>query len=254
MIVGMLRPVCHTCSSAGVCPIRLSRPEGRRDIPEQELRTFLFRKREDQELTELLPREVLTMRTGALKLLNAQRDILQLVAPGEVFPVDAHLGGAASELRAKPLMPEIEVCAMPWGSFARLMAERSALHHEIFTRIAKQSLTAKNAYHWARRPLRQRALLVLGALREQYGVPYGQFTMIDLPLTKIDLASLMCTVQESAVRILSEFREDGLISSNGKRLIIVDGPRLSDLLRQVTSPELSKPAEDPSLSEDHEEG
>lgn len=175
----------------------------------------------------------MTVRQGSLKVISREGDVLQIVVPGEMFVVEAHLAQSSHALGAKPLIPEIEVCALPWTAFDRLLSERPELLKTVMRLMARQSLMSRIAYHWARRSLRERAVLTLSYLRDRYGVRYGQFKMIDVPLTKIDLASLMCTVQESAVRILSEFREDGLISSNGKRIIIVDSDRLDKMAAKI---------------------
>lgn len=233
----MLRPVCTTCPNSGVCPLRLTRTQGRQDSPEPELKSFLFRKKDDGDLTALMRDNVMTVRQGSLKVTTQESEVLQIITPGEVFGLEVHLTQSPVPLAAKPLIPEIEVCALPWTAFDRLMQERPDLQRIMLKLMARQALTSRIGYHWARRSLRERAILMLVHLRDRFGVRYGQFKMVDVPLTKIDLASLMCTVQESAVRILSEFREDGLISSNGKRIIIVDNERLDKMAQKVLSTE-----------------
>jgi CRP/FNR family transcriptional regulator len=48
----------------------------------------------------------------------------------------------------------------------------------------------------------------------------------DLPLSRNDLAELTGMSTESVIRIIKDFKDDGIIATNGKSFDIVDFPRL----------------------------
>lgn len=195
-----------------------------------------LKKRDESDLSQLVTTHTFVVRQGAFKVMTPSRDVIQLVGPGEFFGPEVHFSDVKPNLIGKSLMPELTLCTIPHADFEKLMSVRPALTHLVLTTLARRSLASQLSFHWARKSLRERAVLVLHYLRERFGVRYGQFRMIDVPLTKIDLASLMSTVQESAVRVLSELREDGLISSNGKRVVILDNDRLDRMREEILRP------------------
>lgn len=195
-----------------------------------------LKKRNETDLSHLVMTQTFVVRQGAFKVLSQQRDVIQIIGPGEFFGPEILFCDTKFILGGKSLMPELTLCALPHADFEKLMDSRPELNRLTLTTLARRSLVSRVAFHWARKSLRERAILVLHYLRERFGVRYGQFRMIDIPLTKIDLASLMSTVQESAVRVLSELREDGLISSNGKRVVILDNERLDRMREEILRP------------------
>lgn len=236
----MLDPQCSSCPLADQCPLRASRPHGQSDLPEKELRLVRLKKRDESTLTELLRSNAFIVRQGAIKLINSQGDILAVCAKGEITGPEVHFSETKDNVQAKALVPEIEVCLLPWTSFEKFLFERPILGTSVFRQLATSNMLSRTSFHWSKKSLRERALLILHHLRNRFGIRYGQFQMIDLPLTKIDIASMMSTVQESTVRILSELREDGLISSNGKRIVILDNDRLDQMVSSILNGQAAK--------------
>lgn len=225
--------MCKECPVANQCILRLNRPAEQLDRPENELKILTIKKKDTQALTQLLKENAITTRHGAFKVTDEGGDILFLTGEGSLFGPELHLPRIKIEFHARPLMPEIEVCALPWSAFRKNAEARPALMEHVLVEMANNALTSRLAFQWTKRSLRDRAILLLDMLRERFGTRYGQFKMIKVPLTKIDIASMMSTVQESAVRVLSELRENGLISQNGKRIIILDNDRLDHLIQEI---------------------
>lgn len=213
--------------------MRTTRAAGQIDALENQLNVYDLRKRDEDSLGALLRAQTVVVRQGAFKFLTDSQDVFELVTAGDLFGPDVHFALTNEQFHAKSLLPELTLCGVPHAEFEKLMIERPALNSIVVRLLAHKSMMARVSFHWAKKSLRERALLTLAQLRTRFGVRYGQFKMIDLPLTKIDLASLMSTVQESAVRVLSEFREDGLISQNGKRIVILDNDRLDRMCEDI---------------------
>lgn len=230
--------ICDACPAGQKCALRATRPPGQENISESGLRILNFKKRQEAEFTALLATDIFVIRRGAAKFSTDTGDIVRLLTAGDTGGVGLRYSRTKFSQRLKSLGPEIEVCALPWENFEKLMHERIGLWELMLQDIATFAFNMALSNHWARKSLRERALMLLRYLTGLYGIRYGQFTMIDIPLTKIDIASMMGTVQESAVRVLSELREDGLISSNGKRIVILDVERLEKLADGVRERDL----------------
>lgn len=70
------------------------------------------------------------------------------------------------------------------------------------------------------------AELLLG-LKKTYGIPAEDGnTKLDITLTREELASMVGIANETVIRLISEFKEDGLIIQTGKCIYISDEDRL----------------------------
>lgn len=213
--------------------LRQTRPPETKDQVEPNTRLVQSKKKDSRFLIDTLRDSAVVVRRGAFKTTDLAGNILFLAGEGSLYGHQFQYLKPTPPLAARPLMPEIELCVRPWADFERYVQERPALFRYVVSDMASNAFSARMAFHWTKRSLRDRALLILDLLRNRFGVRYGQFKMINLPLTKIDIASMMSTVQESAVRVLSELRASGLISQNGKRIIILDNDRLDQMLKEI---------------------
>lgn len=69
------------------------------------------------------------------------------------------------------------------------------------------------------------------ALRDKFGVTAGG--LIDVSLSRQDLASFAGTTYETVFRIINELTDDQLIRTEGKNIAILDADRLLDLTRET---------------------
>ena len=70
------------------------------------------------------------------------------------------------------------------------------------------------------KPVKGRLAEALLLLRETYTSPDNPEGIINI--TREDLASLVGTVKETAIRVLKEFKEDGFLVTNKSKIIIKD--------------------------------
>jgi CRP/FNR family transcriptional regulator len=77
----------------------------------------------------------------------------------------------------------------------------------------------------AQKPVRERLAKALLYLRETYGLEADQ-TTINVQLSREEIADLVGTATETAIRLLSEFRQEGIIELIGKKIGIADKNKL----------------------------
>ncbi|HEV9037999.1 MAG TPA: Crp/Fnr family transcriptional regulator [Puia sp.] len=80
----------------------------------------------------------------------------------------------------------------------------------------------------SRRPVRERLALQLIVVREKYKSETNN-SPVEINLSRDDLASLVGTARENVVRILSEFKEEGILSTRGRKIIVRDIKRLIEV-------------------------
>jgi CRP/FNR family transcriptional regulator len=77
----------------------------------------------------------------------------------------------------------------------------------------------------AQKPVRERMAEALLFIRETYGLENDDQT-INVTLTREEIANLVGTATETAIRLLSEFKHDGIVELSGKKIKILNHPKL----------------------------
>jgi CRP/FNR family transcriptional regulator len=105
---------------------------------------------------------------------------------------------------------------------------------EFFKRITKQlchelGVMEEKLTDASQKSIRERLAFLLLQLANTYGVDGGGYQRIDLLLTREELAGMVGTATESVIRLLSEFKKDGLIELEGKKILLKDKKGLARL-------------------------
>lgn len=74
----------------------------------------------------------------------------------------------------------------------------------------------------------ERTVSLFVKLNKKFGVPFNGANMINIPLTHYDIASMIGSTRESTTVALNKLKNQGLIDSRRKRIIIKDLKSLSD--------------------------
>lgn len=82
---------------------------------------------------------------------------------------------------------------------------------------------------FAQRSVRERLALQLVVLREKYKVDFQPGMPVEINLSREDLASLVGTARENVARILSDFKDEGLLKTEGRKIIVLDIKKLVEL-------------------------
>ncbi|UKJ06690.1 Crp/Fnr family transcriptional regulator [Solitalea lacus] len=102
-----------------------------------------------------------------------------------------------------------------------LLAKRllRALSHEF-------TVLANSVSVLARHSVRERLAITLIVLREKYKTESGEANEAVINLSRNDLASMVGTAEENVVRLLKDFRTEGLIETKGRMILIKDVKKL----------------------------
>jgi CRP-like cAMP-binding protein len=76
--------------------------------------------------------------------------------------------------------------------------------------------------------VRERLAELLLILRKTYGVEENGRVKLDIKLTREEIASMVGTANETVIRFISEFKDEGLIEQEGKSIYIVNEDKLLD--------------------------
>ncbi|GAB4390798.1 MAG: Crp/Fnr family transcriptional regulator [Thermodesulfovibrionales bacterium] len=155
--------------------------------------------------------------------------ILEIIPPGDLFGAVAVIRGFPYPANAVA-MEDSEVLKISRGDlmtildsyptvmycFVQIMGDRLKDTHDTLKSIALEKVGTRIA-----------SLLL--KLSEQAGKPSGDGTVLDLRLTKQDIAEMVGTTVETAIRTMSRFKKQGLIAEKSGKIIIKSPDRLRAL-------------------------
>lgn len=173
--------------------------------------------------------------SGLLKLVQSTAAgddvIVRLVGPCEPFGGVVALEGAVYPVTALAVGP---TRARAWSaaSLGRLIAAHPQVRTNIMREMADHLTEAMTRVReLATERVEQRVARTLVRLLRQCGqqTPYGM--SIPYPLTRQELAELSGTTLYTVSRTLAAWQADGLLRPTGRRLLVRDAGRLSEIAR-----------------------
>ncbi len=166
---------------------------------------------------------------------KVRKQILKILGPGDLLGEEAFFAHSAYNAYARALEPT-RLCFFGKEDFFHFLNH----HHSVALRLleklsrelkACQDSLVEIAYERAEARM-ARALLKLG---HEYGIREGQSCVIDLRLSRIELAELLGLRPETASRILGRWRARGILAVEGRQLTILDEDRLAGFTRPSRS-------------------
>ena len=104
---------------------------------------------------------------------------------------------------------------------SKVLSQRllKSLSHEFSVFVNSISL-------FAQRSVRERFAMQLVLMREKYKHNFEPGMIVEINMSRMDLASLVGTARENIVRILKDFKKEGVLETKGRKIIITDMHKL----------------------------
>ncbi|MBL0331786.1 MAG: Crp/Fnr family transcriptional regulator [Chlorobiota bacterium] len=123
-------------------------------------------------------------------------------------------------------MEDSTICFIPKSYFLTMLKSNPELSNQMLIKLSNDLKEAENKIvGMAQKPIRERLAETLINLKECYGTEDDNKTL-NVIFTREELANIVGTATESLIRILHEFKEENLISLNGKKIEIINGKKL----------------------------
>jgi CRP-like cAMP-binding protein len=167
---------------------------------------------------------------GKVKLAKTGGDgkehITQLVRHGEVLGLRAMLGGGHYSTSAVAL-DECVVCFIPRPDVLRLIQSNRQFSNSLLQLLATNLGEAEEQLlRLAYKPVRERlaeALLLVRRTFDSAGAPGEPFT---IALSREDLAALVGTAKETVSRLLTEYKDAGIVATRGSQIMLLQEAQL----------------------------
>lgn len=178
-----------------------------------------------------MPRGVYYIEQGAVKLykigFNKKQQILRFAKEGDLIGYRSLLSEEEYGASAEAMTP-VQVSFIPANIFHKLLMNDSKLSYAMLQKISCELGEYSNTIALlAQKTVRERLAEVLLLLELKLGIDPEGF--IKLSLTREEIANLIGTATESAIRLISEFKQDHLIEVEGRNIKILDQDRLRKL-------------------------
>lgn len=158
---------------------------------------------------------------------NGKEQIIKFVKGGDLLGHRSILSEELVGLNAIAL-EDMHVCFIPKGDILDTIRENNNFSLSLMRNISHQLNEANTSIsQMAQKPVKDRLAETLLLLEETFGVDNED--CIDVVLTREEIANTIGTATESAIRLLSNLKKDGVIDLIGKKIKILNKSTLKNL-------------------------
>lgn len=167
--------------------------------------------------------------TGKIKLSQTGADgkdqIVRLAKDGDVLGYRALLSGDRYSNSAIAL-DDSSICFIPKDVFFKLIEKNASLSLRLMRMLGDNLKNAQQRItDMAQKPVRERLAETLLFLKETYGFEDDGVTL-NVPVSREDLANMAGTATETTIRLLSDYKQEGIIELPGRKIKILDLSKL----------------------------
>lgn len=174
---------------------------------------------------------VYCVRGGVSKLAklspNGKDQIVKLASKGEVLGQRSVVAEENANLSATAVS-DMEMCFIPKEAIVSTLHKNPDFTYEVLRHMAHDLREADDVIvNMSQKTVKERIAEALLYMKNNFGEDKDGY--LALVLSREDIANVVGTATESCIRILSEFKKQGLIKTSGKRMAILEGRKLQDL-------------------------
>jgi len=149
---------------------------------------------------------------------NGKDQIVKIVVKGDLLGQRSLITGETANLQATALN-DMEVCFIPKNEIVYDLLNNSKFSFDVLKEMAHDLKEADDIIvNMAQKTVRQRLAETIIYIHDNFGTnPDGTLSVL---LSREDYANIVGTAVESAIRVLSQLKKEGLISTIGKRIKI----------------------------------
>jgi CRP-like cAMP-binding protein len=124
-------------------------------------------------------------------------------------------------------LEESRIAFIPKEDFLDTLHQSDVLNRRLLKTLSHEfGVLANSLTMFAQKSVRERLALQLIVIREKYKVNFQAGMPVEINMSRDDLASLVGTARENVVRVLTEFKEDGILETKGRKIIVLNVSKL----------------------------
>ena len=170
------------------------------------------------------------VKSGRVKLLKTSRDgkeqIIKILQPGELLGMETFYDGKRYGNTAMA-MDDCEICFIEKRTFFDIIGRHPTIAKKIIIALSKE---LDNAYSkigtMGLLNAKEKMAHLLYTLGKDYGSNENGRIKLNLSLSRLEIAELLGITQETAIRLLKSFKDEGIIEIKRKEIIIKSPAKL----------------------------
>jgi CRP-like cAMP-binding protein len=168
------------------------------------------------------------VQSGIMKIyktgIDGKEQIIRFAREGDIIGFRSVLSKELACTTAK-VIEDAVVCFIPSENLFQLVRENPAFSMQLMQLTCRELGEANNFItDIAQKTVRERLAEILLILMETFGLDTKK--VLQVSLTREELANMVGTATESVIRLLSEFKNDGIIDLHGRKISLLDIPAL----------------------------
>jgi CRP-like cAMP-binding protein len=158
---------------------------------------------------------------------NGREQIIHLVNKGDFLGERSLINDDVANLKATAIH-DMEVCFIPRDEIINDLKQNPDFTLSVLKDMAMSLKNADNLIvDMAQKTVKQRLAEMLLNLDKKFG--HNRDHILDIHLSREDIANIIGTATESAIRLLSEFKREEIISLKGKNISLLNVPKLKKI-------------------------
>jgi len=184
----------------------------------------VFKKGQEIFVEDHRPSGVFCINSGKIKLVKlgneGKEKIVRLSGPGDLIGYKAIVSNNTYSATAVALS-DVKICFIPKSDFLGMLSTNGELSFE-FTQLLCRNISdvESEVVDIAYKSVRERLAEALLLLQEKFKHENDNPEIISV--TREDLATLIGTAKETVIRLLSDFKEEGIVESLGRKIVLKD--------------------------------
>ena len=207
------------------------------DLPEDDFNMLMAHKTEQlYKKGEMIFREgmypagIFYISSGKAKKYKVDKEgkeqILYVANMGELLGFQPVLSHERHTYSAATL-EESRIIFIPKEDFLNAIEHSHVLSKRLLKTLSHEFAVLANSLSMlAQKSVRERLALQLIVLREKYKTNTPPGRPVEINMSRDDLAGIVSTARENVVRLLREFKDAGIISTQGRKIIVNDVNKL----------------------------
>jgi len=180
------------------------------------------------------PQGVYCLNDGKIKIYRLGSDgkeqVVRIVTPSSFFGLRALISGWNYSTSAVTLEDSV-VCLIPKRAFLKISLKHPDVSHCLMVFLSSMLEDAEcKLTSLAQKPVRERLAETLLTLHDVFNRNGGNN---HINLSRSDLANIVGTAPECVIRLLSEFRDESLITISGRKISILNFEELRKIGRMT---------------------
>lgn len=170
---------------------------------------------------------------GKVKKYKVDRDgreqIIYICNSGELFGYPALLSEESFPDSASTLEDSV-IGFISKKDFLHLLHQSALLSQKLLKNLSHEFGVLENSIvALAHKSVRERLALSLLILREKYKDPEHPLRPAEITLSREDLSNIVGTAIETLVRLLHDFKDDGLVETEGRKIRVMNPKKLAKI-------------------------